>query len=213
MGLVELSLPLPKGIPSYTKTYNTEGPEGTNLVLLTQIRGGTLSINGNRARGIGERLEQPDGELLYIDRVLLPPTLSTLLHDLPELSAFSTLIDGLPAISSRLAGEAPMTLFAPFDTAVVAASERIDNLGLQQLDALVRTHLFGKDVTHRDLFACDGQTLNEGQRLDLRPEDYSLMISYFQDPTNHRIYIPHVGMQTKNGTLYLVDRVLQPTSL
>ena len=191
-------------------TRNTTGPDRTHLSVVLRRNNGTFSANGARARGIGDVREQPAGQVIFLDRVLLPPTLHTILTDLPDLSRFRALAGEISSVSDRIIGDFATTLFSPVDTAVAVRQDFIDELTAAEREQLLLTHMLGENVVWSELLFHPGNTLSAGNVLDLRPTDYGIQIRYLLDPRGNGVRIIEGGIQTQNGVLYLVDRVLVP---
>ena len=188
-------------------TRHRGGPDSTNLAAVVNWRNDIYTVNGAQATGIGDVHDQPAGQVLFIDHVLVPPTLQTLLADLPQLREFNRAVESTPDLYERLGDLSRETTVFALEEADPAELAAWTGTNIQRL---LGTHMLEGNVVWRDLFSDSGVTLSAGQTLNFTPRDYSVTISYFQDPRDARVQIRDGGIQTRNGVLYVVDRLILP---
>lgn len=157
-----------------------------------------------------------NGVFHVIDRVLIPSGLLTVLQTVqsnPE--RFRDLVNtalGLPppnAVASALGGSAPVTLFAPVNSAfrAQAVADLLATLNSAQITTLLQYHMLGSEVrsgaiafgTPVATLAAQNITINAGTPPTI------------DDTSATNANITQVDILASNGVVHVIDKVLLPT--
>lgn len=153
-----------------------------------------------------------NGRIHVLDEVILPPTVLEVATSTPGLSTLANAVtdDASPRIREALApdalaGERPITVFAPDDQAFMEA-----DLGPEDLDRVLAFHVVEGQLTFDDFVGTpDGTELEtlDGEVLTVRNDGTSIQL---EDARGNRIEILAGDVRASNGVVHIVDRVLLP---
>jgi uncharacterized surface protein with fasciclin (FAS1) repeats len=152
-----------------------------------------------------------NGVFHVVDRVLLPPSLLTVLQTVqsnPErfLSLTSNVNPALKAVLNDPA--ATYTLFAPVNEAFTAAAAVLRPLAPNQIEAALRYHVLGTRVLSSEIpFGTPLSTALAGQTFTIN----SASPPTITDTTTTAARITGVDILASNGVVHIIDKVLLPT--
>jgi LPXTG-motif cell wall-anchored protein len=167
--------------------------------------------------------ETTNGVIQTIDRVLVPPELSNVVAFVPPTPTSKDLVDAAQSTGNfntlssllktaglvdTLKGQGPFTLFAPTDNAFAQLSpQTLDALSKnpQKLAELLKYHVVQGSVNAADVAQLTGTKTLEGNPLAVTVNNGKTQIN---DAT-----MTGSEMQTANGVIHPIDRVLVPPAL
>lgn len=198
----------------YTKTLNTQGPNGTSPDLRIVIDGG-VTLNGSSAVTSAD-IGADNGVVHVIDKVMLPPTVVDLAL---SNDAFTSLVAALTANDNTtdfvgtLGGDGPFTVFAPTDAAFTAlldsnpAWNELTDIDVAVRDAVLKYHVVnGANVRSSDL--SDEQMVST-----LGGESFTIDLDngpQIRTSSAQTVNIVITDVQGTNGIIHVVDAVLIP---
>jgi transforming growth factor-beta-induced protein len=167
-------------------------------------------------------LETANGMIHTIDRVLVPPELSSeVIVSAPPVSTdlvdtalaagnFNTLSSLLKTagLTDTLKGQGPFTIFAPTDDAfeqLSPASLEALKKDPEKLEALLKYHVVEGAITSADV-------ANSSEPRTLAGEPVTITVKDDQTQINDAT-LTRPGLETANGVIYTIDRVLVPPEL
>lgn len=173
----------------------------------------------NTSKVIVADVDASNGLIHAIDKVLLPPTASSLsdtgvtiaglVTNLAGAGAdaeFTTLLAALQqeGLDGALAGAGPFTVFAPTDAAFAVIGTPAEVLALAGLDDILKQHVIsGSAIDSISAYAANGSavaTLRAGTSLNINIEMGTLMVG------NAKVVITDV--ETSNGVIHVIDAVI-----
>jgi len=137
-------------------------------------------------------------------------TITDIVAETPE---FSTLLAAVQAadLGDALAGEGPLTVFAPTDDAFAALPEgTLDTLlepeNQEQLAAILTYHVVPAEVMAADVTSGEVETLN-GEAFTVEASDGGVTITDGQGNTAN---VTQTDIMASNGVMHVIDAVLLP---
>ena len=151
--------------------------------------------------------------------VIVPPTLLQVAVAVPD---FSTLVDlvtnaaspeiGQALDPNTLAGDAPVTVFAPTNQAFEDTLGPAPELGQRRVDQVLSYHVVPGIVTSDELSDGDTLTTVEGSELTVVEDGGALFLETETQTGGERIAISSADIRTLTGVIHVVDGVLLPTT-
>ena len=193
------------------------------LDLAETLQGGSLSISVegdvvriNGAQVVIADIEASNGTIHVIDAVLLPPAQEeaagaegpgTIVDIAVADGRFTTLVAAVQAagLVEALAGEGPLTVFAPTDDAFAALPEGTVEALLEDIPALTAIllyHVVSGDVKAADVVTLDSAETLQGGSLSISVEGDVVRINGAQ--------VVIADIAASNGTIHVIDAVLLP---
>ena len=157
-------------------------------------------------------LPASNGVIHVIDRVLVPPTVDTALRILPELSTLNAALEAASAaVRDPLAGDAPITVFAPVNSAFAGIDLEVLASDRARLDDLLAFHVSTGQTTSGALG--DGQTLTmaNGATLTVRIDGGEVRLVDGTGGAGVRVI--RTDIRLRNGVVHLLEGVLNPGHL
>ncbi|MFT6029214.1 MAG: transforming growth factor-beta-induced protein [Oleiphilaceae bacterium] len=173
----------------------------------------------NTSKVIVADVDASNGVIHAIDKVLLPPSASTLSNTDITIGAlvtnlagagdgaeFTTLLAGLQqeGLDAALVGAGPFTVFAPTDAAFALIGTPAEILALAGLDDILKQHVInGAAIDSISAYAANGTTvatLRAGTDLNVSIDMGTLMVG------NAAVTITDV--ETSNGVIHVIDAVI-----
>ena len=189
------------------------------------VEGDVVRING--AQVVVADIEASNGTIHVIDAVLLPPAPEEAAPEPTEAPAegteaeqpgtivevavadgrFETLVAAVQAagLAEALAGEGPLTVFAPTDDAFAALPEGTIEALLEDIPALTDIllyHVVAGDVKAADVVTLESAETLQGGSVSITVEGEVVRINGAQ------VVIADIG--ASNGTIHVIDTVLLP---
>lgn len=209
------------------------GPNDENLSIYARLNGSTVEINGgdgttamprNGADVTTADVEADNGVVHVINKVLLPPTIADMAIANPALStlvaalAFAdTGTPTVPYIATTSDAEAgPFTVFAPTNTAfgdvltelgLTGFGEGTGELNAATTDAVLLVHIVSGNTQSSGL--TDGTLSTLGGDITVDTSTFTLTDGFDREIG---IITDLVDIQTANGVVHVVDRVIRPGS-
>ncbi|WP_179005845.1 fasciclin domain-containing protein [Winogradskyella forsetii] len=209
----------------YLSTASPSGFGDSTLSLYFNVDAGTVKLNGGFDTSVGADVDETDltatnGVIHIIDKVLLPPTVVDMAIANPNFStlvtALTTLTPGTDFVATLSTDNgtspAPFTVFAPTNTA-------FDNLGTPPAEDVLTQVLLhhvidGANVRSNGLTP-NGTTSPEtlqGQTIDITlPGTNGNIADVTDGASNSDIGIVAVDVQTANGVIHVVNKVMLPS--
>ncbi|MEM1326859.1 MAG: fasciclin domain-containing protein [Bacteroidota bacterium] len=194
---------------TYLGTAATTGPNGTNLSLLVEPKGGNVVLNGRVNVTIADIVGK-NGVIHAIDAVLMP--LDVVGHAAANEN-FTELVGALGAASGDLttvlSGDGPFTVFAPINSAFQAISETTATLSAEQLAGVLTYHVAAGNVLSTDL--SDGMMVStvNGESFTVNLGDTVTLT----DARGNTVNVLLTNVQGTNGVIHVIDAVLLPETL
>lgn len=135
-----------------------------------------------------------------------PDTLADALREQPRLAEITDLLD-TSGLLDQLGGPVRLTFFAPSDAAMARLDPQVREILLRDrgaLDLIVRHHLMMGASPVTALRRLDAVTTLEGTQLAVQDRGDRVRVG--------GVRLASDGIATGNGVLYVVDRVLVPSS-
>lgn len=156
-----------------------------------------------------------NGVIHVIDKVLVPPGVLNIVQMARSNPSFSVLVEAVAAanLAGALSGPGPFTVFAPTDSAFVAALGELniskdELLGNPGLGAILTYHVVTGDLRAADVVALPKpavvQTLLAGQTFSV---DTLLDIT---DGNSRMAKLVATDVIASNGVIHVIDKVLLP---
>lgn len=205
------------------------GPDSNNLSIYARLNGTTVEINGGFSSAAGANVTAADvsadnGVVHVINKVLLPPTIADMAIANPALSLLVDALEyadtGSPTVpyitttSDATAG--PFTVFAPTDGAFVNVlaelglsgfGEGTGELNAATTDAVLLMHIVSGNIQSSGL--PNGTVMTLGGDITANNSTFVLTDGLDRDIN---IVTSLVDIQTANGVVHVVDRVIRPGS-
>ncbi|MXY72100.1 MAG: fasciclin domain-containing protein, partial [Dehalococcoidia bacterium] len=183
-------------------------------LLTISVEGDVVRING--AQVVIADIEASNGTIHVIDAVLLPPEAEapaeaeargTIVDIAVADGRFTTLVAAVQAagLVEALAGEGPLTVFAPTDDAFAALPEGTVEALLEDIPALTDIllyHVVAGDVKAADVVTLESAETLQGGSLTITVEGDVVRINGAQ--------VVIVDIEASNGTIHVIDTVLLP---
>jgi len=202
LGIEALSTSLTEG---YVPTLSTSGPNDAAVDLLIGLQNG-VSINGT-SNVIQADVDADNGVIHVIDEVLLPPNVVDAAID---NNAFSNLVAAVveAELVEALSGDGPFTVFAPTNQAfadLLAALGvgSVSEIPDETLTAVLLYHVVSGNVSSTDLVNGMVPTLNTDNMITVNVDGGVTL--------NDDINVIAADVQTTNGIIHVIDKVLVPT--
>ena len=194
---------------TYVTSAATTGPGQTQLSLLVEKTGASVSVNG--ANVTSADVLANNGVVHVIDKVLMP--LDIVGHAAAN-SNFTQLVGALGNASgdlvSVLQGDGPFTVFAPLNSAFEAISDVVSGLTADQLSTVLTYHVASGNVRSSDI--SDGLEVTSVQT-----ENFTINISgstvTITDAQGNVANIILTDVQATNGVIHVLDKVILPQNL
>ena len=135
-----------------------------------------------------------------------PATLADAVREQPRLAEITELLD-TSGLLDQLAGPVRLTFFAPSDAAMARLDPQVREILLRDrgaLDLIVRHHLVMGASPITAIRRLDAVTTLEGTQLAVQDQGDRVRVG--------GVRLAGDGIVTGNGVLYVVDRVLLPSS-
>jgi transforming growth factor-beta-induced protein len=198
----------------YTKTLNTQGPDGTSPDLRIVVDGGVTLNGGSTVTDADYRAD--NGVVHVIDKVMMPPTIVDLAI---SNDAFTSLVAALTAgdnttdFVSTLTGDGPFTVFAPVDAAFQSLLDSspdwnaLTDIPVEVRDAVLKYHV----VNEANVRAAD--LTDEQEVTTLSGGTFSIDLdngAQIRTTAGQTVNIVITDVQGINGIIHVVDTVLLP---
>ena len=189
---------------TYVTTAAETGPDGEQLSMLIERSGNSVTVNGD-VDVVTADVAASNGTVHIVDEIILPPNVVMAAMDNPNL--FSELVTTLGAaanldantsIVDALNGDGPFTVFAPDSNAFADAPA---GLTAEQLRDVLLYHVVSGNLDSGEIPA-DAETLL-GQMLSFDGTRIS-------DTSDEAATITFTDVQTTNGIIHVIDKVLIP---
>lgn len=189
---------------TYVTTAAETGPDGEQLSMLIERSGNSVTVNGD-VDVVTADVAASNGTVHIVDEIILPPNVVMAAMDNPNL--FSELVTALGAaanldantsIVDALNGDGPFTVFAPDSNAFADAPA---GLTAEQLRDVLLYHVVSGNLDSGEIPA-DAETLL-GQMLSFDGTRIS-------DTSDEAATITFTDVQTTNGIIHVIDKVLIP---
>ena len=189
---------------TYVTTAAETGPDGEQLSMLIEKDGSSVTVNGD-VDVVTADVAATNGTIHIVDEIILPPNVVMAAMDNPSI--FSELVTALGAaadlddgasIIDALNGDGPFTVFAPNNAAFADAPA---GLTAEQLRNVLLYHVVSGNVDSGEIPA-SAETLL-GQTLNFDGTSIS-------DTTTEPATITFTDVQTTNGIVHVIDKVLIP---
>jgi transforming growth factor-beta-induced protein len=196
---------------TYATTASANGPDGTQLSVLIERAGSTVTVNGVSPVSTADIIAR-NGVIHVVDQVLLP--LDVVGHASAN-SNFSELVAALVAapgdLPTALAGDGPFTVFAPLNSAFEAIATTVAGLTPEQLAKVLTYHVVaGANV--RSTALTDGQMVTT-----LNGEDFTVNISgsnvTITSASGGTATVVLTDVQATNGVIHVLNEVIIPENL
>lgn len=197
---------------TYVGTASATGPNDTPLSMLIQKGGSTVKIN-NVADVTTPDVDANNGVIHVINAVLMP---LDLVGHATANDDFSELVNALGAASGDLVNvlqdaSQTYTVFAPVNSAFEAISDVAAGLSADELASILTYHVVaGANVLSSDL--SDGQSVQTVQT-----ESFTVNINgnsvTITDATGATANVIFTDVQTTNGVIHVLDKVIMPQTL
>lgn len=195
---------------TYLGTAANTGPNGTNLSLLVENKGGTVTLNGDVEVSTAD-IVGSNGVIHVINEVLMP-------LDVVGIAAansnFTELVTALGAASGGLvdvlSGDGPFTVFAPINSAFQAISGTVDGLSNDQLASVLTYHVASGNVRSDDL--SDGMmvTTVNGEQFTINITGTTVTVT---DARGNGTTLLLADVQGTNGVVHVLSAVLLPETI
>ncbi|HJK89759.1 MAG TPA: fasciclin domain-containing protein [Polyangiaceae bacterium LLY-WYZ-15_(1-7)] len=186
----------------------SENEGGNGITLVATAAGGSATING---AGVAVAdVKCTNGVVHVIDAVLLPPNIVDMvgiagLTELGDAVGAAADIDADTSVADALAGDGPLTVFAPTNAAFEDISETVAGLSAEQVRDVLLYHVVDGAVLSTDLADGDVETLlGQDVTIDTAGPTVDGAAS---DPSN--IVVTDINLT--NGVVHVIDTVLIPT--
>ena len=203
---------------TYLDTQATEGFTGNGNQLSLLINVDTDVILNGAATVTTPDLEASNGVVHVTDVVIPMPDITTFATADPQFSTLTEALtrDDQPDFVQTLSTDAdnapaPFTVFAPTNQAFTDVLNELDRDALADIDAATLTStlnfhvLTESNVRSSDLM--DGEvTTIEGENIDISASN-----AVITDPNGRVINITFTDVQTTNGVIHVVDKVILPS--
>ena len=203
---------------TYLDTQATEGFTGNGNQLSLLINVDTDVILNGAATVTTPDLEASNGVVHVTDAVIPMPDITTFATADPQFSTLAEALtrDDQPNFVQTLSTDAdnapaPFTVFAPTNQAFTDVLNELDRDALADIDAATLTStlnfhvLTESNVRSSDLM--DGEvTTIEGENIDISASN-----AVITDPNGRVINITFTDVQTTNGVIHVVDKVILPS--
>ena len=206
LGAEVLSTDLAEG-QTYVTTAAETGPGDTQLSILVERAGSSVTVNGN-ANVTTADVEASNGVIHIVNAVIMP--LDVVGHAAAN-SSFSELVNALGAASGDLvnvlSGGGPFTVFAPLNSAFEDIASTVETLNADQLADVLTYHVVG-GANVRSSTLTNGQvvmTVN-GQTFTVNTTG-GVTIS---DQAGNVSNVVLTDVQATNGVIHVLDKVILP---
>ena len=189
---------------TYTTTAAEIGPDGEQISMLIERDGNSVTVNGD-IDVVTADVTASNGTVHIVDEIILPPNVVMAAMDNPSI--FSELVTALGAaadldngasIIDALNGDGPFTVFAPDNQAFAAAPTGLTD---EQLRNVLLFHVVSGNIDSGEL--PDSAETLLGQTINLDGTTIS-------DTTSDNANITFTDVQTTNGIIHVIDKVLIP---
>jgi uncharacterized surface protein with fasciclin (FAS1) repeats len=213
----------------YTKTFGflrttATSTSGVNLSVYANTVSGSVLLNGGIANGgakvVSADIEASNGIIHVIDGVLKLPTIVDHIKANPNLSSLLGVVtsSGQTAVLASLnnaTGSSPLTVFAPDNgafTAATATGGYLVGLSDTQISNTLRYHVeAGNRVSNATSFSTSADvsvtTLYSPFKFTILRSTLKINDAVGSPSAN----VKTINIQGTNGSVHIVDRVLQPT--
>lgn len=194
---------------TYATTAAETGPGNTQLSLLVERAGNSVTLNGD-VNVTTANIITENGVIHVIDKVLTP--LNVVGHAAAN-SNFTTLVGALGAadggLVSVLNGTGPFTVFAPVNSAFAAIQSTVDGLSTGNLAKVLLYHVVaGANARSAGLSAGPIPTANAN-----RPVTIGVNPVTVADVGGNVIPVVLADVQATNGVIHVIGQVLIPDNL
>jgi uncharacterized surface protein with fasciclin (FAS1) repeats len=159
-----------------------------------------------------------NGLFHVINQVLIPAGVLTVLQtvqsDPERFSSLAGNFGGPPRVALRAAlndSSAQLTLFAPLDSAFLAAASTLNGLTAAQLETVLRYHVLGQRVLAAQIPFGTPVTTLASQNITILNNATPPAIATIDDTTTTNANIVTVDILASNGVVHVIDKVLLPT--
>lgn len=193
---------------SYVNTASIAGPGATALSMLVEKSGSAVTLNGS-INVTSADIAADNGVIHVVDAVITP--LDIVGHAAAN-SNFTQLVGALGAapggLVAALQAEGPYTVFAPINSAFEAISGVVATLTPEQLATVLTYHVVaGSNVRSTALSEGMMVTTLSGQTFTINLEGGATIT----DQTGAITNIVLTDVQTTNGVIHVLDKVILPT--
>jgi uncharacterized surface protein with fasciclin (FAS1) repeats len=198
----------------YTKTLNTQGPNGEAPDLRIVVDGGVM-LNGGSMVTSADKIAD-NGVVHVIDKVMIPPTVVDLAISndaFTNLVAALTAGDNITDFVGTLVGAGPFTVFAPTDAAFAALLDSnpiwngLTDIPVEVRDAVLKYHVVNNaNVRSSDLSDEQIVTTFSGGTFTIDLDNGAQI----RTSGGQTVNIIITDVQGTNGIIHVVDTVLLP---
>lgn len=196
---------------TYASTASSAGAEGTNLTLLVERSGTSVTLNGTIMVTEAD-VEATNGVIHVIDDVLVPLDIVGAAVSNKE---FTSLVAALQAaegdLVTTLSGDGPFTVFAPLNSAFADIQMTVDGLDASQLASVLTYHVAAGNV--RSAALTDGMMVTSVQGEDFTVNIDSDSNVTITDANGGVANVVLTDVQTTNGVIHVLDKVIIPENL
>ncbi|MEM9409700.1 MAG: fasciclin domain-containing protein [Planctomycetota bacterium] len=159
----------------------------------------TFSFEGNDVPG-----GIPQTEAVFTDLIAADARLGTIVEIAAMTPELTQLVGALQAtgLDSALAGDGPLTVFAPLNSAFDAISEVVAGLNNDQLSDVLLFHVTSGSVFAEELVTLDSVATLLGQSFDVDVTNGVVL--------NGSVTLAATDIRAKNGVIHLLNDVLVP---
>jgi transforming growth factor-beta-induced protein len=190
----------------------TEFDTLANVSVAVDASGDPVTIGGAALSADVLDVEADNGIIHAMDAVIVPPTTLEVAAGTPELSTLvsavtrtSTIVGGALA-PDTLAGDDPITVFAPTNAAFTASGIDVATVGTSTLAAVLAHHVLSGQRVSADL--SDGQTLTTlNGTLTVHVAGGAVSLT---DGQGNTVNVVGTDIRTLSGVVHLIDGVLLP---
>ncbi len=187
-------------------TGSTAGPNGSQLSLLAEKSGATVTLNGESTVVVADIIAS-NGVIHAVDEVLFAQSIVDFATKVDALSSLATALTNANLVSA-LNADGPFTVFAPNNAAFTAAAPTIATLTPAQVADVLRYHVIaGANVRAEQVTAGPVNTLL-GQNVTLAPTANNGV--NITDASGNVVPVAIPNVQATNGVVHVVGSVLIP---
>lgn len=193
---------------TYATTASTNSPDGSQLSILVERSGSTVTLNGDISVTEAD-LNAQNGIIHTVDKVILP---ISVVDAAVDNSAFTELVGALGAASGGLvdvlSGDGPFTVFAPVNAAFEEIASTTATLSADQLRDVLLYHVVAGNV--RSSALSDGMmvTTVNGDTFVINIAGDAVTIT---DAGGGESTVVLTDVQTTNGVVHVLNKVIIPT--
>ncbi|MEM9885021.1 MAG: fasciclin domain-containing protein [Bacteroidota bacterium] len=194
----------------YFETASSAGPNSNNLSIMLERNNDELMVNGFVSVSSTPN-DFKNGVIYEMNDVLSLPTIADIAVNDKNLGRLeSALTTASGDLVGLLSGADVYTVFAPIDDGFEDIEDVVDALDADQLANVLSYHVVSGNVLSNDLE--DDQTVMtlNGEEITI---DIDLGIIRIEDQDNEKALVRISDIQTTNGVVHIISKVLLPSDL